>query len=224
MKERPVVEEPPVMTTDLLFNSIYIQAKDEDDLDDVVGEQTEPAKPKEANKSRRGLLSRSSNPLVQVWLQGIACLLTVYAGLEDPDLPPGQVLNSLDVKIKDVEIIDHVPTSTWNKFLTYMRSRGEREAGAVMAHITMQNVKPVSTLSSQEVICHVTILPLRLHVDQDTLDFLTRFFNFKDVRTTAPQMKRSFKSLIFVMCLSSSTTNLRKWIIRVSSPASRPSL
>ncbi|QNP98859.1 YALIA101S05e08614g1_1 [Yarrowia lipolytica] len=186
MKERPVVEEPPVMTTDLLFNSIYIQAKDEDDLDDVVGEQTEPAKPKEANKSRRGLLSRSSNPLVQVWLQGIACLLTVYAGLEDPDLPPGQVLNSLDVKIKDVEIIDHVPTSTWNKFLTYMRSRGEREAGAVMAHITMQNVKPVSTLSSQEVICHVTILPLRLHVDQDTLDFLTRFFNFKDVRTTAP--------------------------------------
>ncbi|KAG5366762.1 Autophagy-related protein 2 [Yarrowia sp. B02] len=186
MKERPVVEEPPVMTTDLLFNSIYIQAKDEDDLDDVVGEPVEPTKPKEASKSRGGRLSRSPSPLVQICLQGIACLVTVYAGLEDPDLPPGQVLNSLDVKIKDVEIIDHVPTSTWNKFLTYMRSRGEREAGAVMAHITMQNVKPVSTLSSQEVICHVTILPLRLHVDQDTLDFLTRFFNFKDVRTTAP--------------------------------------
>lgn len=190
MKERPVVEEPPVMTTDLLFNSIYIQAKDEDDLDDVVGDHVEEptAKPKEANKSRGGggRLSRSNNPLVQICLHGIACLVTVYAGLEDPDLPPGQILNSLDVKIKDVEIIDHVPTSTWNKFLTYMRSRGEREAGAVMAHITMQNVKPVSSLSSQEVICHVTILPLRLHVDQDTLDFLTRFFSFKDVRTTAP--------------------------------------
>lgn len=183
MKERPVVEETPVMTTDLLFNSIYIQAKDEDDLDDVVGART----PLEPTKSKtRTKLSRSPSPLVQISLQGIACLVTVYAGLEDANLPPGQILNSLDIKIKDVEIIDHVPTSTWNKFLTYMRSRGEREAGAVMAHITMQNVKPVSTLSSQEVICHVTILPLRLHVDQDTLDFLTRFFNFKDVRTVAP--------------------------------------
>ncbi|KAG5371971.1 Autophagy-related protein 2 [Yarrowia sp. C11] len=188
MKEQPVMEEPTVMTTDLLFNSIYIQAKDEDDLDDVLGgEPFEVTKqPKGTNKTKGGRLSRSASPLVQICLQGIACMVTVYAGLEDPDLPPGQILNSLDIKIKDVEIIDHVPTSTWNKFLTYMRSRGEREAGAVMAHITMQNVKPVSTLSSQEVICHVTILPLRLHVDQDTLDFLTRFFNFKDVRTTAP--------------------------------------
>ena len=26
----------------------------------------------------------------------------------------------------------------------------------------------------------VSVLPLRLHVDQDALDFITRFFEFKD--------------------------------------------
>lgn len=31
------------------------------------------------------------------------------------------------------------------------------------------------------------MLPLRLHVDQDTLDFMTRFFEFKDDTVTAPE-------------------------------------
>lgn len=92
------------------------------------------------------------------------------------------LLNSIVLKVKDVEILDNVQTSTWNKFLTYMRSAGDREAGANMISLEVENVKPVPNLPTAELIVGVQILPLRLHVDQDALDFVTRFFEFKDDR------------------------------------------
>jgi autophagy-related protein 2 len=42
------------------------------------------------------------------------------------------------------------------------------------------NVKPVPELAASEIVLKATVLPLRLHVDQDALDFITRFFEFKD--------------------------------------------
>ena len=96
--------------------------------------------------------------------------------------PPGtsEVQSSIDIRIKKLEIFDHVPTSTWKKFATYMQDAGEREHGASMIHIELLNVKPVADLSASEMVLKVSVLPLRLHVDQDALDFLTRFFEFKD--------------------------------------------
>jgi len=108
--------------------------------------------------------------------------------------------------IKDVEILDHVKTSTWRKFLTALRSdsRGNiRETGSNMVRIELCSVHPVPGNTSEETrlrVSYVTsltrvvtkvsliqakILPLRLHVDQDALDFLKKFFNFQNPNTVS---------------------------------------
>ncbi len=100
----------------------------------------------------------------------------------DPDDEDAELITSVNVRIKDLEILDNVPTSTWNKFVTYLREAGQREIGADMIHFAMDTVRPVPTLDSMEYRIKVNVLPLRLHVDQDTLEFLTRFGEFKDPR------------------------------------------
>ena len=65
-------------------------------------------------------------------------------------------------------------------FATYMQEAGERETGTSMIHIEILNVRPIPDLAASEIVLKATVLPLRLHVDQDALDFITRFFEFKD--------------------------------------------
>ncbi|GMM34733.1 Atg2 protein [Saccharomycopsis crataegensis] len=93
-----------------------------------------------------------------------------------------ELLLSLSVKIKDFEIIDHVPTSTWNKFATYMKEAGDREVGVGIINFDFATYRPVASLAATESTIKVNVLPLRLHVDQDALEFLTRFGGFKDKR------------------------------------------
>lgn len=134
-------------------------------------------------------LKRSKSHKVRIHLTGIHGTMSLFAGVGDdpPSVPPANpdsqfLLNRIDVKVTDAEIFDNVATSTWNKFLTYMRSAGEREEGASMFHLIIENVKPVLDIPTSEIVLNVFVLPLRLHVDQDTLDFITRFFEFQDDR------------------------------------------
>ncbi|CAN6674487.1 autophagy-related protein 2 [Trichomonascus vanleenenianus] len=147
-----------------------------------------------AGRGDRLKLKRSRHPKVRIELRGLNCDISVFGGVNDEPPPlkrtksgkgdnkDGALLNRVDIRVRDLEIIDKVPTSTWNKFVSYMRSAGERESDANMAHIIMDTVKPVAKLATCEVILNVSVLPLRLHVDQDTLEFVTRFFEFKDER------------------------------------------
>jgi autophagy-related protein 2 len=190
-------EEDESVIGDFLFNSIYIGIpanKDPRDLatainhdiDDMVSETGSYATGTTvtATTSRRTSgnvprqkklkLHRSKHHKMAFELEGISAdFLAFPAG-------SSEVQSSVDVRVKKLEIFDHVPTSTWKKFVTYMQDAGEREHGANMVHIELLNVKPVADLSASEMVLKVTILPLRLHVDQDALDFLTRFFEFKD--------------------------------------------
>jgi len=97
-------------------------------------------------------------------------------------LPPGrtETQSSIDVRVGDLDIYDHVPSSTWRKFVTYMHDAGPRPHRKPMIHLELQTVKPKLDLAATELVIRVTVSPLRLHVDQDTLDFITRFFEFKD--------------------------------------------
>ena len=71
--------------------------------------------------------------------------------------PPGQgeTQSSIDVRVQDLEIFDHLPTSTWRKFATYMQDAGERESGTGMVHIEILHVKPVPDLPVTEIILKV---------------------------------------------------------------------
>lgn len=125
-------------------------------------------------KSRRLKLRRSKHHKITFELQGINVDMVAFP----PDT--GETLSSIDVRVQNLDVFDHVPTSTWKKFATYDQDKGEREMGTSMAHLELLNVKPLPSLGASEIVLRVTVLPLRLHVDQDALDFITRFFEFKD--------------------------------------------
>ncbi|KAL4994754.1 autophagy-related protein 2 [Aspergillus recurvatus] len=180
---------------DCLFNSVYIGIPANRDpaemrndinrnIDDLVSETGSYATTSTITTVRRNMspsvrgkklrLSRSKDHKMTFELKGICADLVVF--------PPGsqETLSSLDVRVKELEIFDHIPTSTWRKFATYMNEAGEKELGTSMVHLEILTVRPVSYLAASEIILKATILPLRLHVDQDALDFMSRFFEFRD--------------------------------------------
>jgi autophagy-related protein 2 len=119
-------------------------------------------------------LGRSRNHKVKVELMGISADVTM--------LPPGSGETQVTAKLKvdTAEIFDNMPTSTWKKFLTYDRDAGQREYGKKMVKSEVLVVKPHQDLAASELVLNVEVLPLRLHVDQDALDFVVRFFAFSD--------------------------------------------
>ena len=190
-------DEEESVIGDFLFNSIYIGIPAHRDphelareinrgIDDDVSETgsyatstTATSSPSRQNqpsrtRSKRLKLGRSKHHKMTFELSGVSADVLVFP----PD--SGETQSSIDIRVKDLVIFDHVPTSTWRRFATYMRDAGEKETGTNMVHIEMLNVKPVPELAATEMILKVSVLPLRLHVDQDALDFMSRFFEFKD--------------------------------------------
>lgn len=191
-------EDDDFVEEDFLFNSVWIgvPVKDEKgalarrvnhDIDDLASETgsyatstatrstSATAHPRSATKAKRRLkLERSKHKKVAFSLMGVAVDLIVFP------LNSGETINSIDVRVRDLEIFDHVPTSTWRKFLTCSIDPGVREMNKPMINLDLVTVKPVTELAASELVIKVTVLPLRLHVDQDALDFITRFFEFKD--------------------------------------------
>ncbi|OAA53106.1 Autophagy-related protein [Cordyceps fumosorosea ARSEF 2679] len=181
---------------DFLFNSIYIGIpanRDPQELSRAINEglhdaatETESVATtafttatgrgmrRQQPRPKRLRLSRSKHHKITFELQGVKADIVVYAP------GSGETQSSIDVRVQNLDVFDHVPTSTWRKFATYDQDQGEREMGTSMVHLEILNVKPIPELGAAEIVLRATILPLRLHVDQDALDFITRFFEFKD--------------------------------------------
>jgi len=177
---------------DLLFNSIYIALPNGATTEDVTrsinielsqanvsdtasqSTATGPNRSYAARAPEKTLqLGRSRMHKVRIEASGIAASVALF------DIESDQVSNQVDLAIQDIDIIDNVSTSTWRKFLTYHRGLGSREKLSNMARFLLTTVKPMTALAAAELIVHAKVSPLRLHVDQDTLEFLTRFFEFK---------------------------------------------
>ena len=165
-------EEEESVIGDFLFNSIYIGIpanRDPGDLarqvnrnlDDLVSESESyatsassgsPSRPGRLPrlKARKLRLQRSRYHKITFELKGVSADMIV--------LPPGsgEAQSSIDVRIQELEVFDHVPTSTWKKFATYMHDAGERQSGTSMVHLEILNVKPVPHLAASELILKVS--------------------------------------------------------------------
>ncbi|SGZ48041.1 CIC11C00000001137 [Sungouiella intermedia] len=136
-------------------------------------------------------LNRSNIHKVLVDLKNIEINLTNFTS-NDPrvdrvtEKQEFEKVNNIDVRLDSITVFDNVPTSTWNKILTYMSILGEREIGTSMLKFSLMNVRPDPTLAYTEALINVSILPVRLYIDQDTLEFITRFFEFRDTRFQLP--------------------------------------
>ena len=165
-------EEEESVIGDFLFNSIYIGISANRDprelahqvnrnLDDHVSEtesyavSTSSGSPSQkgqvprSRSSRKLRLKRSKYHKMTFELKGVSADVVVFP----PD--SGDTQSSLDIRVRDLEIFDHVPTSTWKKFATYMHEAGERESGTDMIHLEILNVKPVPNLAASEIILKV---------------------------------------------------------------------
>ncbi|KAG6898364.1 hypothetical protein C0992_009039 [Termitomyces sp. T32_za158] len=200
------VQDPSAEETGaLLFNSIYvgldrdveglepdaiIAAIDEELQDDVeTGSQSswQSLKPPAPGKTRTQSVSihgkrltRSRGPSMEFCFFGLEASVDHY-------IPDATLVSRTFVTVRDTEILDHIKTSTWKKFLTELRSdsRGNvRETDSNMVRFELLTVRPVPGHSATEARLRVKLLPLRLYVDQDAVDFLKGFFSFKDPHTT----------------------------------------
>lgn len=192
--DEPDFEDEDVIG-DCLFNSIYVSIPANHDPRELVGginhllddtesiatttmtqTTTRTTTGQFRSRAKKLRLGRSRRHKITFELSGVNVDLVQF--------PPGtgETLSSVDVRVNNLEVFDHVPTSTWKKFATYNLDAGERELGQSMAHIQMCVVKPRPHLhlAASEISLKATVLPLRLHVDQDALDFIKRFFEFKD--------------------------------------------
>lgn len=164
-------DEEDSVIGDFLFNSIYIGIpanRDPKDLarqvsrnlDDLASETESYATSSvSGSPNRQGHLPRVKGKKLQLTrskyhkmtfeLKGVSADLVVFP----PDTQETQ--SSIDIRVQDLEIFDHVPTSTWKKFATYMHDAGERESGTSMVHLEILNVKPVPNLAASEIILKV---------------------------------------------------------------------
>jgi autophagy-related protein 2 len=166
----PTLEEPNT----LLFNSIYVGLQEDTEgmepdvliaaIDNELREDTEletatqsswqslkpqqtsrrATQPSREGKSRR--LTRASAPSIEFKLQGMNIEYDKFASNED-------LSSRIFTTIRDAEILDHVKTSTWRKFLTALRSDSKgniRETGSNMIRIELQSVRPVAGHPSEE--------------------------------------------------------------------------
>jgi len=162
-------DDPESVIGDLLFNSIYIGIpanRDPRELSKQINNNLEGAdmmsetgsyasfESRPTSRSRastdprtRGLrLTRSRTHKMQIELKAVCVDFVLFPQ------NGGETQSSIDLKVRDMEIIDNVPTSTWKKFVTYMRDAGNRETGSQMVHIEVLNVKPVPTLAASELV------------------------------------------------------------------------
>jgi hypothetical protein len=89
--------------------------------------------------------------------------------------------------VRDIEVEDRIPTSDIRTFMCYDKDF-PRETNSSMFNIEMESVLPdLSRPEREEWRLSVRVLPLRFYIDQEALEFLTRFFSGMESSHNLPE-------------------------------------
>ncbi|CAI4049477.1 Atg2p SKDI_14G0890 [Saccharomyces kudriavzevii IFO 1802] len=192
-----------------IFDSIYISANKNNvtDLRKNLDGEIQGVKNSFADVSKVNLRpSKHYKALIQ--LTKLQVNLKNYR-VDEPDESKSDnstdVLNKCIVSVYEFEIVDNVPTSTWNKFVTLLKHEPWPH-NSPMFLLDLELIRPIDFLQAVELVMQLKIAPLRLHVDQDTLEFLIRFLGFKDKRF---ELVDEYPDIVFVQKFSTNAIKLR---------------
>ncbi|KAM8921116.1 autophagy-related protein 2 homolog B isoform 2-T2 [Pelodytes ibericus] len=152
-----------------------------------------------ASPLTRGGRGRNQDLLMEIQLTKIKFQHEVYpqgALAQESSLSEQPVSRQVFI-VQDLEIRDRLASSQMNKFLhLYSSKEMPRKAHSNMLTIKALHVRPESTHSPQECCLRVTLMPLRLNIDQDALFFLKDFFTSLSAEvemlvTPDPEVKRA---------------------------------
>ncbi|XP_054423037.1 autophagy-related protein 2 homolog B isoform X1 [Pteronotus mesoamericanus] len=122
---------------------------------------------------------RNHDFLMEIQLSKVKFQHEVYPPCT-PDCDPGLLEHPASRQVfvvQDLEIRDRLATSQMNKFLyLYCSKEMPRKAHSNMLTVKALHVRPESGRSPQECCLRVSLMPLRLNIDQDALFFLKDFF------------------------------------------------
>ncbi|XBW36713.1 hypothetical protein QEN19_002289 [Hanseniaspora menglaensis] len=98
----------------------------------------------------------------------------------------GALISRFTISTKKLEIFDKIESSLFNKFFTSFKSpqldHSCFEEKFNMIDVTIENVRPDLRFLTSELRIFVKTSPIKLHINEDFVDFLLRFFTFKDNR------------------------------------------
>ena len=114
--------------------------------------------------------SRNVGECVEIKIVELAACLDVLRGASSSSC-------KLAVSVKEFEIIDRVARSPINKIVSYWLNdeAHPRESGSSMLRFALDIIRTQSETLSSELRLRVAILPLRINLDQDTLEFLMEY-------------------------------------------------
>ena len=146
------------MEPDALIAAIDEQLREDNDTASVSSWQslrpTSSGRPNVPHPRLHGRrLTRSRSPSIEIHLSGLFLETLKF-------VPNDKIVSRTFATVKDVEILDHVKTSTWRKFLTALRSdsRGNiRETGSDMVRIELRGVHPVPGNTLEETRLRVSL-------------------------------------------------------------------
>ncbi|RUS31489.1 hypothetical protein BC938DRAFT_477711 [Jimgerdemannia flammicorona] len=131
---------------------------------------------RQGSHQRRLRLKRSTSSKIEFRVERLGVEFDLFPNDQ-------QIASRLLVTVRDFEIIDNVKTSLWRKFLSHMRPDSDtspRESKSNMVRFELSGVRPAPDDPAQEYRLKAKLLPMRLYVDQDALDFLIRFLTFME--------------------------------------------
>lgn len=165
-----------------VFNSIYITSNSSKNLNQEINRDLQDDNSQDNSNGLNLHPSLNHKVLIHLTRTHVDFLNynVDYPTIEESD-HSADTLNEIAFSINTFEIIDNVSTSTWNKFASILRQE-KWNVKNPMFELILSMIRPLDYLPAIEYIMKLNVAPLRFHIDQDTLDYLIRFFTFKDLR------------------------------------------